>query len=159
MIFLAVGTQLPFDRLTQAVDRWATRERQADIYGQIGQTNYKPESICAERYLSPEAFTNYCRRASLLIAHAGMGLIISALEMKKPIIVMPRRAALGEHRNEHQLATVTRFMNTKGIYVALDVTELDGLLARHRDLEGGDAISEVASPDLLEALRTFIAKG
>ena len=159
MIFLAVGTQLPFDRLTQAVDQWATREHHLNIYGQIGQTSYQPKSIRAEKYLNPEVFTDYCRRASLLIAHAGMGLIISALEMKKPLIVMPRRATLGEHRNEHQLATVTRFMNTKGIYVALDRAELDRLLARHQDLEGGNAISGVANSDLLEALSTFILKG
>ena len=158
MIFLAVGTQLPFDRLTRAVDLWAQREKQSDVYGQIGQTDFKPVAIQAEKYLPPRVFTDHCQRASLLIAHAGMGLIISALEMKKPIIVMPRRAALGEHRNEHQLATVKRFRDIKGIYVALDVQELELLLATLSELKGGDSVSQVASAGLLAALGAFIDK-
>ena len=156
MIFLAVGTQLPFDRLTRAVDLWAQRENRSDVYGQIGQTDFTPAAIQAEKYLPPKAFVDHCHRASLLIAHAGMGLIISALEMKKPIIVMPRRASLGEHRNEHQLATVKRFQDTPGIYVALDVQELEELLLRPSDLVGGASIAQVANSDLLAALSSFI---
>ena len=40
----------------------------------------------------------------VVIAHDEMGSIITALEMGKPIVVMPRRAELGEHRNDHQVA-------------------------------------------------------
>ena len=46
--------------------------------------------------------------AAAIVAHAGMGTILTALETGKRLLVMPRRAALGEHRNDHQLATVSR---------------------------------------------------
>ena len=34
----------------------------------------------------------------MIVAHAGMGTIISAMQHQKPIIIFPRIAALGEHR-------------------------------------------------------------
>lgn len=52
-----------------------------------------------------DEFDKLCHDARLIVAHAGMGTIISAMTKGKPIIVFPRIAALGEHRNEHQLAT------------------------------------------------------
>ena len=158
MIFVAVGTQFPFDRLTRAVDEWAVTRNREDVYGQIGPTTFQPKAIHAETYLSPEVFADYSRRASLLVAHAGMGLIITALEMGKPIIIMPRRASLGEHRNEHQLATVKRFSDRKGIYVAAEVEDLVTLLDGYQGLYAGDTIANAASPELLGALRDFIAR-
>ena len=158
MIFVAVGTQFPFDRLTRAVDEWAVWRGRTDVYGQIGPTTFQPRAVHAEAYLSPEVFADYCRRASLLVAHAGMGLIISALEMGKPIIIMPRRASLGEHRNEHQLATVKRFSGRRGIYVAAEVEDLVTLLDGCEALYAGDTIADSASPELLGALRDFIAQ-
>ncbi len=56
--------------------------------------------------------------ATAIVAHAGMGTILTALEMGKPLLVMPRRAALGEHRNDHQLATASRFAELGRVKVA-----------------------------------------
>ena len=65
-----------------------------------------------------------------------MGTILTALELGKPLLVMPRRAALGEHRNDHQLATVRRFAELGSVEVALDESELalklDDLAPAHR---------------------------
>ena len=59
-----------------------------------------------------------------MISHAGMGSIITALELGKRIIVMPRRANLGEHRNDHQLATAKRLSEQGRIMVAFTEQEL-----------------------------------
>ena len=67
--------------------------------------------------------------ADAVVAHAGIGTILGALELGKPTVVMPRRAALGEHRNDHQLATARRFSGP-GIAVALDEHELAAELGR-----------------------------
>ena len=159
MIFLAVGTQLPFDRLTRAVDAWAVARGRTDVYGQIGSTPFQPLAVHAETYLTPGVFYDYCRRASLLVTHAGMGLIISALEMRKPIIIMPRRASLGEHRNEHQLASAKRFSDRKGVYVAAETEDLMTLLDRCDSLSAGEAIPDAASAELLSVLHDFIETG
>ena len=60
-------------------------------------------------FITPSEFRRNVEAAYVVIAHAGMGSIITALELGKRIIVMPRRAELGEHRSDHQVATAKRF--------------------------------------------------
>lgn len=122
MIFVTVGEQLPFDRLIKLIDQWNTSSRQ-DVFAQIGRSKLKPSHIAYQDFLSPEDFADKFQTAELIIAHAGMGTIITALEMGKPLLVMPRQASKGEHRNDHQFATAKRFTN-RGISVALDDAEL-----------------------------------
>ena len=104
MILVAVGTQFPFDRLVETVDRWAATSG-TDVVGQIGPSTYKPAHIKAQSFFPPEEFESLLKHADVMIAHCGMGSILSALSLGKPIIVMPRSASRGEHRNDHQFAT------------------------------------------------------
>ena len=53
-----------------------------------------------------------------------MGSIITALEVGKPIVILPRREHLNETRNDHQLASANQFSSRPGIIVALDETQL-----------------------------------
>ena len=108
MIFVTVGTDGPFDRLIATVDRWAGENGRTDVVAQIGRSTLQPRFVEAHRFLDPPRFSEYFASAEFVIAHAGMGTILSALRYGKPLIVMPRRASLGEQRNEHQLATARR---------------------------------------------------
>ena len=60
----------------------------------------------------------------MIVAHAGMGTIISAMQHQKPIIIFPRIAALGEHRNEHQMATAKKMKELGYVHVAFNEKEL-----------------------------------
>lgn len=127
MIFLTVGTQLPFDRLVRAVDLWAGSRGRQDIFGQIsniGPSGYRPKNFEWVSDLAPAEFEARFRAASYIVSHAGMGTIISALGAGKPLLIMPRRADLGEQRNDHQQATARRFCTRPGILAALDEEEL-----------------------------------
>ena len=66
-----------------------------------------------------------------------MGSILTALRVKKPIIIFPRKASLNEHRNDHQLATSESFANVEGVYVAKSKDELFDLLNRKDELVSG----------------------
>ncbi|GMV96853.1 MAG: hypothetical protein HRF43_17720 [Phycisphaerae bacterium] len=155
MIFVTVGAQMPFDRLIQAVDRWAGRTGRDDVFAQIGRSDYRPRHIRWEAFLDEAAFTQQVKRARALVAHAGIGSIFAALQHGKPIVVMPRRAALGETRNEHQSATA-RYFREMGIAVAADEHELPALLDKLDTLTCGVRIGPDASPRLIETLRNFI---
>src|SRR5688500_9921748 len=98
VIFVTVGAQMPFDRLVRAVDAWA--EGRTDVVAQIGESAYVPKTLRWTRFLEPEAFRRHYAEAKVVVAHAGTGSIITALQIGKPIIVMPRRAALRETRND-----------------------------------------------------------
>lgn len=155
MIFVAVGTQLPFDRLIKAVDQWAALHTDQKIVAQIAGGKYRPRHIQAQPFMDAELFHKHVKNASLLVTHAGMGCIITALELGKPIIVVPRKASLGEHRNDHQLATAQRFLDQGRIEVAFHENELSQKLDRFCDISIADRIPPHASPDLLHVLSDF----
>lgn len=91
MIFATVGSQEPFDRLIRAVDEWARARGRSDVFAQIGNSTIRPRHIEFTNFLEPADFNRVIREATIIVAHAGMGSIISALEIGKPIVVMPRR--------------------------------------------------------------------
>jgi UDP-N-acetylglucosamine transferase subunit ALG13 len=43
------------------------------------------------------------KKADIVIAHSGVGSIISALSSNKPVVVFPRLAKYKEHIDDHQL--------------------------------------------------------
>ncbi|MDB6169040.1 MAG: Beta,4-galactosyltransferase CpsIVG [Verrucomicrobia bacterium] len=158
MIFVTVGSELPFDRLVRVVDQWAGENRRTDVFAQIAETSLKPSFIAYKQFLEPAEFSERLAAASVIVSHAGMGTILSALRSEKPILVMPRRATLREVRNEHQLATAERLAAMGRITVALDETELRATLDRIGELKPKEKISPYAGPELVAALRDFIAQ-
>ncbi|WP_169546212.1 glycosyltransferase [Sneathiella aquimaris] len=163
MIFLTVGTQLPFDRLVRAMDDWAKRNPQQDVFGQIadpGADGYYPQFFEWQKFVEPDEFAIRFGQSKIAVAHAGMGSIISALTNAKPIVIMPRFAKLGEHRNDHQLATAEQFQNRAGVRVAKEESALasavDALLSLSSDDTGGEEVSEFADPKLIDTVRHFI---
>lgn len=158
MIFVTVGTQLPFDRLVRAVDEWAGRVGRRDVVAQIGDSEFKPVHIRYQQHVTPREFSQHVADAECIVSHAGMGTILSALGTGTPLLVMPRRAALGEHRNDHQLATARRIREMGRIMVAMEDAELPGLLDGLRTFEAGQRISPHASEQLQSTVRAFIAK-
>lgn len=157
MIFVTVGTQLPFDRLISAVDSWAVHHPEATVYAQIGPgCKSVPRHIEHAEFLSPEHADQLFRQANVIVSHAGMGSILTALKYRKPILVMPRRADLGEHRNDHQLATAKYLGNSPGVTVVWDEEQLTAMLNRHQSMRGGAGISEYATPELIAYLKTCI---
>ena len=154
MIFVITGTQLPFDRLIRMLDELAP-QLDEEIVAQVNGSGYLPHNINTIDILPPDEFDRLFNQARLIVAHAGMGTILSALTMHKPLIVFPRIAALGEHRNEHQLATAEKMKEAGYCYVAKDKEELQSLL-QNRDLRPLCSIGNYASESLVESITDFI---
>ena len=87
-----------------------------------------------------------------------MGTVLSAQQMGKPLLIMPRVCKFGEQRNDHQLATAAAFKSRPNVYVAMDETEvaprMDELILDCRYV--GPPLGPHASPELLSAVRDFI---
>lgn len=156
MILVTVGGQLPFDRLVRTVDEWAGATGRKDVFAQVGASDYRPRHVESEPFLEPGPFRERFARAGVIVSHAGMGTIIGALEAGKPILVLPRRAALGEQRNDHQLATAEHLRERPGVYVAMDEAELRRRLDEVDRLAPAASIDAHASRELLEGLRSFV---
>lgn len=154
MIFATVGTQLPFDRLIRALDDWAGAHRDTEVFAQIGRGGYEPRHMEWSHDLHPKEFRSRLEACDAVVAHAGMGTIISAVELGKRVIVMPRRAALGEHRNEHQLATVARLGHLQGMEIVHDPDALGAALAHGQSFAAGSG-GVGPAPELIAAVRCF----
>ena len=74
---------------------------------------------------------------------------------KKPIVVMPRFAFLGEHRNEHQYATAVK-MNEMHLHIAYDNSQLRDLIL-DEDIRTLRQLGDTASEHLIRSLKDFIS--
>ena len=159
MILVTVGAQMPFDRLIAAVDHWAEVSGCTDIFAQIGDTKFRPKHLRWTQFVNPDQFRELVESADLVVAHAGMGSVLTALELGKPIIVMPRRGALRETRNDHQVATARQLGNQGLVTVAWDEYELvEKLDTQLGQIEVADRIPRQASDSLCSALTEFISR-
>lgn len=154
MIFVTIGTQAPFDRFIKIVDEVAPQLSE-EIIAQVFKCGFEPKNIKTVNFLAPDEFNELFDKARLIVSHAGMGTILSALQKHKPIIIFPRIAALGEHRNEHQLATAEKFKELGSVYVAMNEEELKKLIVR-QDLKCLQEIGDSANEGLIRSIEDFI---
>lgn len=156
MIFITIGTQEPFDRLIKAMDEVAGAFPEKEFIAQVSNTAYKVKNLETHEFLDPTQFNKLFNEAELIVSHAGMGTIISALTGKKPIIVVPRLIEFGEHRNEHQLATSRKMEELGYVRVAHDMDSLKKEvtnLLNSGELKPLRNIRPHASKELLKSLR------
>lgn len=155
MIFLTVGSQLPFDRLVAAMDE-VVSILGVPAFAQIGRSTYRPRSMEYAQVLPPSEFESRMKAAEIIVAHAGIGTVLQARSFGKPLVVYPRRSALGEHRNDHQVATTRALSSVAGVHVANSRDELENIL-RHRPLPAIQVSQKSARHEqLIGALREIV---
>lgn len=128
MIFVTVGTQLPFDRLIKAVDEVAPILGDEEIIAQTKGGDYVAQNIKCYDYIEREQYMKLFDSARLVISHAGIGSILNAMKYHKNIIIMPRQASLHEHRNDHQVHTAEAIAQYENIKVVNKKDELGKFL-------------------------------
>jgi len=158
MIFVTIGTQEPFDRLLTIVEKFSLKVDEKVVVQ--AKTDKKfPSNVELYEFLSPSEYDFFLNKSRLIVGHAGMGSIISALYRNKPIVIFPRIASLGEHRNEHQLATAKKMKEECMVHVAFSEEELSLLLmnlTKQSTIEPLCEIGAFASNQLIESLGEFI---
>ena len=147
MIFITVGSAFPFDRLTQAMNDWALRTgRGSDCIAQIGRGEYRPTEIEYHSTLTHSHFSRTMQAASVVIAHAGMGTVITSQQYGVPIVIMPRRLEAGEHTTDHQAATARWLEDKPGVFVAWDEGNLTEKIAEAEGWVGNGVQLEPLAP-------------
>ena len=157
MIFVTVGSMLPFDRLIAATDAWAGTTGH-EVFAQIGNSQYQPRHMRFAQMLTPGEFSERLRAATLIVAHAGMGTVISAMEAGKPIVVVPRMASAREVTTDHQIHTATWLKEKPGVYVAATESELAFVIGGALDALGAapDPLQVSAPPEFVARIRSFL---
>lgn len=154
MIFAAVGSQFPFDRLIKIIDAVAA-DIDEPVVAQTLKGEYKPVNITTVDVLPPAEFRKHFDEARVIVTHAGMGVILTAMEANKPVIVCPRNPENGEILNNHQIATTARMREMNYVYVAEDEETMRKLLS-DPNLKPLHHVGPTASESLVNDLTTFI---
>jgi UDP-N-acetylglucosamine transferase subunit ALG13 len=159
MVFITAGTQLPFDRLIKAMDEIAAGLPDVKFVAQALNTTYQAKHLTMLDFITSGEFNNYVDECQLIISHAGMGTIFTALTKKKPIIIMPRLVKYKEHRNEHQLGTCKQMDKMEYVPVAYDEVQLKEMfydMWPNRLKVRNSTVTETASSEFLLSLDSFI---
>ncbi len=150
LIFLTVGTwRRGYDRLVRAVDELVGNGIiDEEVIAQTGYSSYKPKNMKVIEFCSPSEFREMVSEAKFVISHAGMGTIIETVQQGKPLVVVPRKAELGEVDNDHQFATAKQLEKEGKMLVAYDISELPARLKQAKTFvpvqsEGGREILRV----------------
>lgn len=156
MIYVTVGTQLAFDRMVGVVNDWAILA-EVSVVAQTGPTDSTFSRIDSQHFYSPSESSALFSKAEVIVSHAGMGSILTACELGKPLIIFPRRFELGEHRNDHQLATAKKFEELSNIYVAYNEDELINLLENRESLSGiNSKVTKYAPIEFINKIDSYL---
>lgn len=154
MIFATVGTQLPFDRMMEALDAWAAVSGE-HVVAQVGPSKRDFSRLDCFQYLAHAEVERYFKQARVIVAHAGMGSVLTALKHKRPIILIPRDASRGEHRNDHQQATARWLEGVPGVHIAWSAEQLIALL--NEPLKQTEAsLTDFAQPEFIARLKNYL---
>lgn len=153
-IFVMFGTQdKRFDRLLNAI--LASKFiKDNDVYVQLGYTKGEYEGIHCQEYYSEEELMHQIDIADLIITHAGVGAIVSALKLKKRVIVVPRLGEFKEQNNDHQVQIMERFDKQGYIIPCTDLTKLDETVNNAYNFEPKDYVTE--KQGIIDEITNFI---
>jgi UDP-N-acetylglucosamine transferase subunit ALG13 len=157
VIFVTIGTVRPFDRLIRAMDAWAEAHPETTVFAQIGSGAYEPQHMDWARRLDPDPYDALVGQTRVIVAHAGIGSLVTAGNRGLPIVLMPRRATLDEHVNDHQIVTAERFASRPGVHLAADEAGLDAAIKAALAVPPGSLprLGAHAPESFLERLRAF----
>jgi len=134
MIFVTVGThEQPFDRLLRKMDELVERGViQEEVIIQTGFSTYEPKSCTHSKLLPYNQMQENVSKARIVITHGGPASFISALQVGKIPIVVPRKSELNEHVNNHQVEFSRAVAQRKNnILVAENDDELENLIIHY----------------------------
>jgi UDP-N-acetylglucosamine transferase subunit ALG13 len=94
-----------------------------DVLWQTGSTDVAGLPITARPSVPAAELTAAIESADVLIAHAGAGIALTALEAGKVPILVPRKSARGEHVDDHQ-DQIARRLGERRLAVVVDADDL-----------------------------------
>jgi UDP-N-acetylglucosamine--N-acetylmuramyl-(pentapeptide) pyrophosphoryl-undecaprenol N-acetylglucosamine transferase len=95
----------------------------ASVLWQTGATDVSDLDIRAHDRIPLDQLTAALATADLVIAHAGIGSALTALDLGKCPVLLPRRAQRNEHIDDHQ-QMIARELAGRELAVSTDVTNL-----------------------------------
>jgi UDP-N-acetylglucosamine transferase subunit ALG13 len=158
VIFVTIGSLVPFDRLIRVMDGIAAAMKEETFFAQIGDGTYEPKNMPFARLLPRREFVAKVTDCRLIVAHAGIGSVISAMEIGRPIVLLPRIFERGEHTTNHQMATARWLQDRAGIHVCMDDSKLEAIIKSAISSGAiGETMPRSAPEGFVNKIRDYIA--
>ncbi|MGX5654029.1 glycosyltransferase [Geodermatophilus nigrescens] len=124
-LFVTLGTIRPyrFDSLVDAV--LASGLADDRTVWQLGSTTRDDLPGRAVSMMPAEDMETCMREADVVVTHAGVGTVLTALEAGVHPVAVPRRGARGEHVDDHQ-SQIAGLLRDLGLALVLDAEEVAG---------------------------------
>lgn len=94
-----------------------------EVLWQTGDTGTNGLGIDGKEALPERDLVDAMRDADVVVAHAGVGSALSALEVGKCPVLVPRRLARGEHVDDHQVQIADELAD-RGLAISVDADDL-----------------------------------
>ena len=106
-VVVSLGTfkNYGFERLVRRLV--AILPPEADVLWQTGDTDARGLGVVGHHAIPECELTQAIREADVVVAHAGVGTALAALEVGKCPVLVPRRLGHGEHVDDHQTQIAT----------------------------------------------------
>ena len=154
--FVSVGNATqPFPRLLDAVANMAA-ELPQPVTVQYGNSAFSCTACRSVDFVAMDSFMKHMQEADLLILHAGAGAIISAMQVGKVPVVVPRKAEYGEHIDNHQLEFARSLAATNRVVVVEDLSRLLAAVEEARLLQARRP-PRVGAPALVSTIEQVLA--
>jgi UDP-N-acetylglucosamine transferase subunit ALG13 len=154
MIFVTVGTHyLGFERLIKKMDE-ISGGIDEEVIAQIGSTKYRPKNMTYFTFVEDEnEILELCKKARIIVSHAGAGSLLTILNYMKPLIVVPRLKKFNEHIDDHQLELAEVLKNDGKFVLIYDVKNLEATL---KEIGKSDCNKNKKDKKLINFLKKFI---
>lgn len=120
---VTLGTMTyPFDHLVRRL--LTVLPPDAEVLWQVGSTDVTPFGLTGVSAMPERELSAAMADADVVIAHAGVGSALAALEVGQVPVLVPRVAARGEHVDDHQLL-IAQHLAERGLAVLADADTLD----------------------------------
>lgn len=147
---------LPFDRLVRAIDAYVASRPDIEAFAQVGETRHRPSHMQSRQMMTPAEYRRMFEQADVVVSHVGIGTVITASELSKPLVMLPRRMELHEVTSRHQQATARWLAGRPGVHIVATEAELPGKI---EEVAGSHGVGDFESDTriaLVRAVRDFI---
>jgi UDP-N-acetylglucosamine transferase subunit ALG13 len=120
-VLVTVGSVFPFRRLAERLVRITPPG--TELVWQLGATDVAGLPIAARPSLAPDVLARLNEQVDVVVAHAGIGCALAALDAGKRPVLAPREHRYGEHVDDHQQQLAVELAE-RGLAVARPVDSL-----------------------------------
>ena len=158
MILVTVGSQkFQFNRLLENIDELIDKKIITDkVFAQIGVSDYKPKNYEYTDFTTQDEFNKLLDESTIVITHAGTGVIVNAVKKEKKIIAIPRLAKYNEHVDDHQIQLIDEFRELNFIEPCYESSDLKNAIQKVKKKKYNKYISNTYK--ILESIEEFIEK-